>query len=59
MKWLKRSLFARGAVFGAKAQVQVIEAKDREHGTLFTKIATGDPTGDAIVAFVQKHSGKR
>lgn len=47
------------ALLGVKAHVAVVEAKDREHGTLFTKITTGDPTGDSVVAFVQKHSGKK
>ena len=37
----------------------MIEAKDREHGTLFTKIATGDPTGESVVAFMHKYSGKK
>ncbi|MBP3957634.1 hypothetical protein J8F10_20485 [Gemmata sp. G18] len=43
----------------AKTQAQVIEAKDREHGTLFTKIATGDPTGESVVVFMHKYSGKK
>lgn len=47
------------ALLGVKAQAQVVEARDRDHGTLFTAITTGDPTGDAVVAFVQKHSGKK
>lgn len=34
-----------------------ISARDRS--SLFTKITTGDPTGDSVVAFVQKHSGKK
>jgi acetyl esterase/lipase len=47
------------ALVGAKVEALVVEAKDREHGTLFTKIAPGDPTGDAVIAFIQKHSGKK
>jgi acetyl esterase/lipase len=47
------------ALLGVKAQVTVVEAKDRDHGTLFSRIATADPTGDAIVAFVQKNSPKK
>jgi acetyl esterase/lipase len=47
------------ALLGVKAEAQVVEAKDREHGTLFTKIAPGDPTGDAVVAFVRKHARKK
>ncbi|QJX01137.1 alpha/beta hydrolase [Frigoriglobus tundricola] len=47
------------ALLRVKVEVQVIEAKDREHGTLFTKITAGDPTGDAVVAFVRTHSGKK
>ncbi|MDY3555011.1 alpha/beta hydrolase [Gemmata sp. JC717] len=47
------------ALLGVRGTAQVIEAKDREHGTLFTKIAAGDPTGEAVIAFVRKHSGKK
>jgi acetyl esterase/lipase len=47
------------ALIGVKGQVQVVEARDRDHGTLFSKITTGDSTGDSVVAFVQKYSGKK
>lgn len=47
------------ALIGVKGQVQVVEARDRDHGSLFTKITTGDSTGDSVIAFVQKHNGKK
>lgn len=31
----------------------VYVAKDRDHGSLFSKIADGDPTGQAVLAFIQ------
>jgi acetyl esterase/lipase len=36
----------------------VYEAKGRNHGTLFTDIADGDPTGEAVLAFVRGVAGK-
>lgn len=36
-----------------KVAATVYEAKDRDHGTLFTKIADGDPTGEAVLAFIR------
>lgn len=40
----------------AAVAVVVVEAEDRDHGTLFTGIAAGDPTGDAVG---RKHYGKK
>jgi acetyl esterase/lipase len=36
--------------------VEVVEAKDRDHGSLFAKIAKGDPTGEAILGFINKNA---
>lgn len=47
------------ALLGAKAQVVVVEARDRDHGSLFTKINTNDSTGDAVIAFIRKQAGTK
>jgi acetyl esterase/lipase len=44
------------ALKGNKTDVEVFEAKDRDHGSLFSKIGEGDPTGEAVLAFVVKHA---
>jgi acetyl esterase/lipase len=36
---------------------QVFEAKGRDHGSLFTQVKDGDPTGEAIIAFIAGRSG--
>jgi acetyl esterase/lipase len=35
-------------------RAEVLEAKDRDHGGLFTKISGEDPVGSAVAAFVSK-----
>ncbi|OWK40185.1 alpha/beta hydrolase [Fimbriiglobus ruber] len=42
-----------------KVIATVYEAKGREHGTLLTKIADGDPTGEAVLAFIRKVAAKK
>jgi acetyl esterase/lipase len=47
------------ALLNAKTEVIVFEARDREHGTLFTNIAANDPTGNAVIAFIKKQAGEK
>jgi len=36
-------------------ETTVVEAKDRDHRSLFTQIKEGDPTGAAALAFIREH----
>lgn len=47
------------ALKGNKVPATVYQAKEREHGTLFTKIADGDPTGEAVLTFIREHAAKK
>ncbi|QEL16344.1 alpha/beta hydrolase [Limnoglobus roseus] len=40
------------ALKAKKVAATVYVGKDRDHGTLFSKIADGDPTGQAVLAFI-------
>jgi acetyl esterase/lipase len=45
------------AIKEKKGQVEVIEAKDRDHDSLFRQIAEDDETARAIVAFILRQAG--
>lgn len=47
------------ALIGAKDQVTVFEARDRDHVSLFTQIATDDSTGISVIEFIRRQAGTK
>jgi hypothetical protein len=46
------------ALLDAKGSGEALEIKDRDHGTLLSKISADEPAGAAILAFVRKNAAK-
>lgn len=44
------------ALQGARVQSELVEAKGRDHGSIFREVAKGDATGDAVVNFIKRNS---